>query len=469
MADPSDTLRAIPAIDALVQRCATALPHASRPLLLEAIRDEVTRFRAAARAGTAVDRQWFEGPAFVSAVRDALARVQRPRHEGVLNATGILLHTGLGRAPLCDEARAAVDGVARYAIVEVDPDSGERDEREVRIARLLCDLTGAEAATVVNNNAGATLLALSALAAGREVVVSRGQLVEIGGGFRMPDVMAASGALMREVGTTNRTHRADYVAAMNAATGMLLKVHPSNFRMIGFTTAPTLMDLVELGRSHAVPVGYDLGSGLLRAVDLRPLHDEPDVRSAVETGADLIWFSGDKLLCGPQAGILVGRKDAVLKARRHPLFRALRPGKLDLAALEATLLVYRAHPEGIPPLPLFQALALPQAELVAAARALAARIERDTGARVHVRETIGFLGSGSAPAREFPGVAVALKPAGTSAEAIAARLRAGRPRVHARIEADDVLLELRSIFPDQREVLATAVVAALHDLVGEQR
>lgn len=466
MADQSDTLRAIPAIDVLLQRCGAALPNASRPLLLEAIREETTRFRAAVRAGSPVDATWFDAPRFVDAIRAALERVQRSRHEGVLNATGILLHTGLGRAPLCDEARAAVDGVARYAIVEVDPDSGERDEREIRVARLLCDLTGAEAATVVNNNAGATLLALSALAAGREVIVSRGQLVEIGGGFRMPDVMASSGAIMREVGTTNRTHRNDYVSALGPATAMLLKVHPSNFRMIGFTTAPTLSDLVELGRAHGVTVGYDLGSGLLRPVDVSPLEDEPDVRSAVETGADLIWFSGDKLLCGPQAGILVGRKDAVAKARRHPLFRALRPGKLDLAALEATLLVYRAHPDGVPPLPLFSALSTPQAELVAAARELAARIERASGARAVVRETVGFLGSGSAPAREFSGVAVALTHPDLVPDVVAARLRAGRPRVYARIEAGEVLLELRSIFPDQREVLATAVVAALQGPAG---
>lgn len=469
MAEPSDALRAIPAIDVLLQRCVAALPGAPRPLVLEAIREQTTRFRAAVRAGTVADPACFEGEAFLAAIRVALERVARARHEGVLNATGILLHTGLGRAPLCDEARTAVDGAARYAVVEVDPDSGERDERELRIARLLCDLTGAEAATVVNNNAGATLLALSALAAGREVVVSRGQLVEIGGGFRMPDVMTASGAVLREVGATNRTHRSDYEAALHPGTGMLLKVHPSNFRMIGFTSAPPLAELVDLGRAHGVPVGYDLGSGLLRPVDVSPLEDEPDVRAAVETGADLIWFSGDKLLCGPQAGILVGRKDAVSKARRHPLFRALRPGKLDLAALEATLMVYRAHPDGVPPLPLFVALHTPHAELIAAARVLAETIERSTRARAIVRETVGFLGSGSAPAREFRGVAVALSCAGHAPDAIAARLRAGNPRVYPRIDADEVLLELRSIFPDQREVLSATVVAALRDLAGVTR
>ncbi len=465
MSDPRASLRRIPKIDVLLERAASAegLVALPRALLIEAVRDVVEAYRRDVAGGggdLAAGGEYFDTDAWLGAVRDWVSRRLRRKHVRVVNATGILLHTGIGRAPLSDAAIEAAAAAARYAVVEVDPDSGERDLRESRIAELLCELTGAEAATVCNNNAAATLLALGALAAGREVIVARGELVEIGGGFRMPDVMAASGCRLREVGTTNRTYARDYEAAIGDQTGLLLKVHTSNFRIVGFTHEPAEEELADLSRQFGIPYVYDLGSGMLRPVDVVPLSGEPDVRAAVARGADVVTFSGDKLLCGPQAGLIVGRRDLVERIRTHPFYRAVRPGKLDLAALEATLLAWRESEVGIPALPLYQALARTREDLLATADALAAALVEQAGVAIEILDTDGFLGSGSAPVRRVPGVAVAVAKDGLSPDRLADRLRRGDPRVFPRIDDGRVLLETRALFESDRDLLPAAVATA---------
>jgi L-seryl-tRNA(Ser) seleniumtransferase len=360
----------------------------------------------------------------------------------VLNATGVIVHTNLGRAPLAAAAREAIMRVADgYSNLELDLENGERGSRHAHVERLLCELTGAEAAFAVNNGAGAALLAVAALAGpGREVIVSRGQLVEIGGGFRVPDVIAQAGARLVEVGTTNRTRLADYERALGPDTGAVLRVHQSNFRQLGFVEDVPIEALCELG----VPVIDDVGSGALAE-----LHDEPSARRSVTAGAALTCFSGDKLLGGPQAGLIVGRTAAVEAARRHPLARALRIDKLSLAALEATLRLHRDAPEEIPVLAMLTATA---EELTARARFLADRIE---GAAVIA--STARVGGGALPLLELPGPVVALPDA-----SLAAALRHGDPPLLGRIENDRLLLDPRTLAEDELK----AVVAAVANLKG---
>jgi L-seryl-tRNA(Ser) seleniumtransferase len=285
--------------------------------------------------------------------------------------------------------------------------------------------------------------------------------VEIGGGFRMPDVMRASGCRLVEVGTTNRTYLRDYEQALSPATGLILKVHTSNYRVVGFTHAPAEDELAELASRHGLPYVYDLGSGLLRPTDLPPLTDEPSVQEAVAAGADVVTFSGDKLLCGPQAGLLVGRARYIEQIRAHPLFRAVRPDKLQLAALEATLLAYREAPDCRPDLPLYTALARSSEELQAVAGHLRSGLSRLPGVQVEIRETAGFLGSGSAPARPVPGLSVLVRSKESRPDQLADRLRRGEPIVFARVEDDALLLDLRTVFADELEPLFDALVTAL--------
>lgn len=379
----------------------------------------------------------------------------------VVNATGILLHTGLGRAPLSDDAITAIVESARdYANVEFDLASGERSQRARRVASLLTELTGAESAFVVNNNAGATLLALAALAVGREVVVSRGELVEIGGSYRLPDVMQASGAILREVGTTNRTHLTDYEQAIHPSTAALLKVHPSNFRIHGFSAEASLSELVKLGRHHEIPVIHDVGSGAL--VDLTPYGgaDEPVVADSISTGADLVLFSGDKLLGGPQCGIILGSRKLVDDMMRHPLARALRVDKITLAALSATLQHYR-DPESVARhVPLMQLLSTSAENLKHRASRIAPQLAATaTIATADAVEDVTFFGGGSVPTAEIPTWCVALTPAEGSAERLAERLRTAPRPVVGRIKQDRLLLDLRSVFPRQDIQIVDAITA----------
>jgi L-seryl-tRNA(Ser) seleniumtransferase len=415
-----------------------------RERVVEVLRVVLEEVRQAAARGTAVPAD----ADLLARTGARLSALSEPRLVGVVNATGVILHTNLGRAPLAEEAIAALVAVARGSVnLELDLASGRRGDRDALVADDLCALTGAEAALVVNNNAAAVLLVLNTLAVDREVVVSRGELVEIGGAFRIPDVMAKSGARLREVGTTNRTHPEDYRRAIGPQTALLMKVHTSNYRVVGFTAAVDLPALVAIGREAGVPVVEDLGSGAL--VDLVPfgLPAEPVVRDRIAAGADLVTFSGDKLLGGPQAGLVVGRRDLVAQLAANPLRRALRPGKLTLAALGSTLQLYRESPDLVTALPVLRRLTRPLDELeqlgTTIAPALAARL--GPGYRVSVVASDCEVGSGAVPAVSLPSRALAVEHPEVSVEAIAARFRAGRPPVLGRIHEDRFLLDLRGV------------------------
>ena len=368
----------------------------------------------------------------------------------VLNATGVIIHTNLGRAPLAPAALARIAGTAGgYTNLEYDVERGERGSRTVHAEALLTALTGGEAAVVVNNNAAATLLMLAALARGREVLISRGELVEIGGGFRVPDVMAQSGAILREIGTTNRTRVSDYSAAAGPKTALILRVHPSNFRVEGFTERPSLEALVAIGQRLGLPVVEDLGSGNLDA----PLADEPSVRASLAAGVDLVCFSGDKLLGGPQAGILAGRAGLVDALRKHPLMRAFRVDKLTYAALEATLVEYLAG-RADRTVPVQRMLALDVKTIETRVRGLAERIVAG-GWRTRLVSGSSAVGGGSAPGVPLPTVLLAIERDGLTATALEARLRGLATPVIARIVDEWVVLDLRTIPPESDDQLAT--------------
>jgi L-seryl-tRNA(Ser) seleniumtransferase len=386
---------------------------------------------------------------------------QSPRLRGVINATGIILHTGLGRSPLAEDAVNNVAAIASgYASLEVDLESAARSQRVRSVERLLTELTGAEAALVVNNNAGATLLALAGLAKDREVIVSRGHLVEIGGSYRLPDVMSLSGAVLREVGTTNRTRIGDYAQAINEATAVLLRVHPSNYVIRGFTEQATLEELVALGRRHGLPVIDDIGSGALIDLAEFGLKGEPVARNSIAAGADLVLFSGDKLLGGPQCGILVGRRDRIEHLTQHPLTRALRVDKMTLAALAATLHLYRDPAQAKSHIPLLVLLGTSADNLANRAQRLAPQLQQCRAIRVaEVVAGTTFLGGGSVPTQELPTWCVSLEPAEGSVEQLARRLRMGAISVFGRIQQERLLLDLRAVFPAQDVQLLQAVQA----------
>ena len=377
----------------------------------------------------------------------------------VINATGVIIHTNLGRAPLAASAIDRVADVARgYASLEYDLDRGLRGRRDTHAEPLLCRLTGAQAAVVVNNNAAATMIMLAALAAGREVIVSRGELVEIGGGFRVPDVMAQSGAILREVGTTNKTRAADYAAAISDRTALILRVHPSNFRIEGFTERPAVTELVAVGKTFNIPVAEDLGAGNVSGSVSGRISDtvsDPTVAATIAAGVDLCCFSGDKLLGGPQAGIIVGRAAYVDRIRTHPMMRALRVDKMTYAALEATLAEYaagRAHGT----VPVQRMLAMTADEIRARANAVAAAIRRHAGWRADVVNGVSAVGGGSAPGVELPTWLIVIEKHGLTPDALETSLRRRVPPVIARIERDRVLLDLRTVLPDQDSVLSTS-------------
>jgi L-seryl-tRNA(Ser) seleniumtransferase len=427
-----------PEADALVRR------H-RRDRVVETIRLVVADLRRALADGG-------EGVSDQALLADAAARLDAaaaPRLVPVVNATGVVLHTNLGRALLCDDAITAMTAAARGAVnLELDLMTGRRGDRDALLADDLCALTGAEAGLAVNNNAAAVLLAIAALAGGREVVVSRGELVEIGGSFRMPDVMAVAGARLREVGTTNRTHAGDYRAALGPDTGLLVKVHTSNYRIVGFTAEVALEELVAIGRAAGVPVLDDLGSGAL--VDLRAfgLPAEPVVRDRIAAGADLVSFSGDKLLGGPQAGIVVGRRALVERLAAHPLRRALRADKLRVAALAATLRLHRNAPDLATALPTLRWLTRPLADMERVGHALAARLAAALGEGHDVRvvESECEVGSGAAPTDVLPSRALEVSHPARSPDDLAARFRAATPPVLGRVHAGRFLLDLRGVF-----------------------
>jgi L-seryl-tRNA(Ser) seleniumtransferase len=395
----------------------------------------------------------FAHPLLEEAVKRMEASARRESQTGikpVINATGVLLHTNLGRAPLSEAARAAMNDAARYCSVEYDVESGMRGGRAARVESLLKDLTGAEDALVVNNCAAAALLILTVLAGDGETIVSRGELVEIGGDFRVPDVMATSGTRMIEVGTTNRTHLEDYRRAINANTRLLMRVHPSNYRIVGFASSPTRAELAELGRETELPLYEDAGSGLLEELRKYGVIDEPVVREIVEQGVDVVSFSGDKLLGSVQAGLIVGRREIVSCLRKHPLYRALRSDKIRLAALEATL---TSHQRDSSQVPVMQMLSLTSDELAQRAQSMVEG--RDGMFELIAGEST--LGGGAGPTSMFPTTLIAITHPKKSAQDIEHELRTSSPPIIARISEGKVLLDLRTVFDDQlpalREIL----------------
>ena len=428
----------------------------SHDLVVEGLRQALDAARQAILAG---------GPAashdeLASRAADILRQQLRPTIRPVINATGVIIHTNLGRALLSPAARAAMEQAARsYSNLEYDLKAGQRGSRYVHAEELLCRLTGAEAALVVNNNAGAVLLILSALARGREVIISRGQLVEIGGGFRIPDVMRQSGAILVEVGTTNRTHRRDYEAAITDQTAMLLRVHRSNFRLTGFVTEPTLAEMADLAHSQGLLVGDDLGSGTLLDTADYGLAHEPTIQESLAAGADIVSCSGDKLLGGPQAGIILGHADLIAQLRRFPLTRALRVDKTTLAGLQATLLHY-VKGEATREVPVWRMIAIPLEALAVRAEAWARRLAA-AGLRSKVRDGRSAVGGGSLPGETLPTRLLALLE--PSPERLASFLRHADPPVIARVEDEQLVLDPRTVQPEEENELLEIVISAAQE------
>ena len=431
-------------------------------LIVEAIRSELTEIRARLTQGESANGDCT--PESVAAnVEARLAREQRPRLRCVINATGIVLHTNLGRAPVAEEAaKAAYEAARGYLNLEVDLDSGKRSSRQSPIREWVRRLTGAESATVVNNNAAATVIALRALAQGREVIVSRGQLIEIGGSFRIPEIMAVSGAILREVGATNITRLSDYEKAIGPNTGALMQIHTSNYRIAGFTEAVATADLVTLGQKHQLPVIDDIGSGALLDFNRFGFTGEPTARASITAGADLVLFSGDKLLGGPQAGILAGKKAYIERIEKDPLMRAFRCDKMTLAALEATLRIYLNEEIALREIPVLRLLGLPLDELKRRAEALAERLRTiETLASVEIAADVAYVGGGSLPDQQMKTWIVEVKPRDRSDADFAQRLRTGTPAVMGRVRDGKLVLDVRTIFPHQTEMLIEALRQAL--------
>lgn len=454
-------LRQIPSVDELLNRpkIAELSKRAGREFAVEMTRRALADVRERATVETVSMNVADIETRIVTRIEAELAASLR----SVINATGVVLHTNLGRAPI---GKSAVEHLAatamRYSNLEYDLAEGARGKRDVHTNKLLAELVGAESAIVVNNNAAAVFLTLNTLAKGAEVVVSRGELIEIGDGFRIPDIMTQSGVELREVGTTNRTRIADYERAVNERTRLLLRVHPSNFRIVGFTKRPKLEELVAVGKRLGIPVVEDLGSGCL--INLSSVGiDEPIARASFDAGVDIVTFSGDKLLGGPQAGIIAGKKDVVERIRRNPLFRALRVDKLTIAVLEMTLRAYRrgAWDE----IPALRMIRLTASEIEQRARAFVARSNNalPKDATLEIREGSSIIGGGSTPDQKLPTSLIAIASHRYAAVALEERLRRpvnGTP-VIARIEEDQLVIDLRTVFVEEEDPLAEAVVAAL--------
>ncbi len=454
--DKSALLRQLPQVDELLRRpeVAALLEEQPRRLVVAVAREAV----AAARAAILEGRD-FDPEALAAEVIERARQAAAPRLRPVLNATGVVVHTNLGRSVLAEKAiLAVVSAASAYSNLEFDLERGARGSRNNLIEGLLCTVTGAEAALAVNNNAAAVFLVLAGLAARREVIVSRGELVEIGGSFRIPDVMAASGATLREVGTTNRTHLADYERAIGPETAMLLKVHQSNFAVVGFTAAVSVAELAALGHERGLLVAEDLGSGSLVDFSRYGLTPEPTVQASVAAGADIVTFSGDKVLGGPQAGIIVGTRACVEPLKRHPLARALRLDKMTLAALEATLRLYLDEAEAVAAVPTLRMVIASEALLERRARRLARLIRRQApGFSVRVVESAGRVGGGALPLEALPGRAVAVSHPERSAAELEAALRRQEPPIIARIERDTLLLDVRTLDDGDLALVARAV------------
>lgn len=452
-------LRAIPKMDELLQQEILQQETIPQPILREALREELDALRR-----EILEQRCREMPSQEALCAQALARAMQTTESSlrpVINATGVVLHTNLGRSCLSQRAAQAAYDVARgYSTLEYDVENGCRGSRHSHAEALLCRITGAESAMVVNNNAAAVLLILSALSRDGEVIASRGELVEIGGSFRIPDIMMQCGCTLREVGCTNKTHLRDYEAAIGEQTRALLKVHTSNFRIVGFTETVSLSDLVALGKKHGLPVIQDLGSGSL--CDLLPLgiHDEPTVQESVRAGVDVISFSGDKLLGGPQAGIILGKKQYIDRLKKHPLARAVRVDKMTLAALRETLCAYLEPDKALHEVPTLAMLSVTPAALHARAEALALRLQREN-IPCRVVEAQEQVGGGSVPMQLLAGWAVQLHEGNLSVDALEEKLRRRSIPIIGRIHKEQYLLDVRTLREEDFEIIAHAAAEAL--------
>jgi len=464
--DRNELLKTIPKTDRILERLPKSIPHTLKVTVcrqvLEGLRRQILNGDISSKEALGLEH-------VVGLVNGALEKRLRPSLRPLINATGVVVHTNLGRSLLPEDVFKQIFEVAvNYSNLEYHLEAGRRGSRYSHVEPILCELTGAESALVVNNNAAAVLLTLETLARGREVIVSRGELVEIGGSFRIPDVMARSGAILREVGATNRTHLRDYENAINENTALLMKVHQSNFAVVGFTSKVSMGELKELGRRHNIPVIEDLGSGNL--VDLTPygFTHEPTVQESLAAGADLVSFSGDKMLGGPQAGIIVGKAVLVERIKKNPMNRAVRIDKLTLAGLEAILSIYRNPEEALKRIPTLKMLSMPYMETKKRAQRLARHLRRkglDT-VEIDYMDTISRVGGGAMPLQELKSRGVVLDLSGLShkgvnAAALERELRAGEPPVIARIEDERILFDTRTIRDRELSTLAECVKTAL--------
>ncbi len=475
----SRRLRAIPSVGGILSQaaCVELIDRLGREPIAQFTREAVDSLRIRLSAGDLDAKISRPGllETVLADIQERAKKYESCRLGPVINATGVILHTSLGRAPLSERATAALVANSRGCSLEVELDSGERSQRGDQLLPAFRDLTGAKGALVVNNNAAATVLALSALAAGREVIISRGQLIEIGGSFRLPEIFAASGAVLREVGATNRTHLTDYARAITPATAAILRVHPSNYRIEGFAHSPEIGELVDLARQNGVWAIDDIGSGCLVDTTRFGLPKEPTFTDSLRAGADLVLGSGDKLLGGPQCGILLGRPDLIETLRRHPLARAFRVDKLTIAALQATLDSYLRGAE-VTEIPTLRLLSTPVSELVERAGRIVASWEalgnrpadfagHDAGNRfrIDVVQDRSPVGGGALPVATLPTAVIRVAGDGRSASQLARQLRLGSPAVFPRIECDHLLLDLRSVLPDEDSQLVAALCQSLAD------
>jgi L-seryl-tRNA(Ser) seleniumtransferase len=452
----SNLFREIPSIDRLLKhaRCEVLLARYNREYITSRCRELIDELRLDLRQGK-IDTSDLKEEAILRRLENQILSESQPGHIRVINATGTILHTNLGRAALPQAAIEAMTAVAGYPVnLEFDLAAGKRGRREETLEKLLVELTGAEAATVVNNNAAAVLLGLNTLADGKEVIVSRGELIEIGGSFRIPEIMAKSGAILREVGATNRTHSEDYEKAINDKTALLLKVHTSNYKVVGFTSEVTLEELVALGKERAIPVMEDLGSGALVDLSQYGLPKEPLVSERIRAGADVLTFSGDKILGGPQAGLMVGKKSLLSRMNKNHLQRALRCGKLTLAALEATLRLYRQSPDITQVIPTLKAFTRPLDDIRLTGERALPRLQAALGSgfRLGLEDSTAQIGSGALPTEELTTVVITVEHERLNANAIAQKFRAANPPIIGRIRDDRFLLDLRTIF-DPEEIV----------------
>ncbi len=463
-----DLLRQLPSVDRLLNtgEAESLIEKYGRENVVAAARKVIENLRSAIRKeeeGTPSGEKLSQEN-ILKGIETHLLKAFSPSLVKAVNASGVVLHTGLGRAALPKEARDAIAEVIEgYCTLATDVETGKRGHRDVHLDNLLCEITGAEAATVVNNNAAATMLILNTLAEGKEVIVSRGQLVEIGGAFRMPDVMVASGAILREVGTTNRTHLRDYAAVIWEETGAIMRVHHSNYRIVGFSGEPGIEELAQLAKEHNLPLIDDLGSGALVDLGDYGLEKEPMVHHSLKAGADVACFSGDKLIGGPQAGIIVGKSDLIKKIRKNPLARAFRIGKMTIAGMEATLRLFRSPEKLKERHPVYRMFALSVVEVESRAKKALRTLKKQIpeAAEFSVVDGGSQVGSGSVPVQTMPTKLLMVKPAAISAESLARSLRHHQPAVFPRVQNDAVLLDFRTIQEQEDKVVLEALIIAL--------